>query len=162
MPPIREADERLLAMGAAALANERLRDIGKLGEITFGDHPFAPTFFLGVKRGPKRAHESGDLRPDHRMAEFAFEGSKNCVIEEGPTLADDRFPKFLRRMETDDFIDRVLDDAHRKPGRDIADGRPIFLGLFDRRVHENGAAAPEIDRMGSVEAKPNEIWNRIA
>jgi hypothetical protein len=40
--------------------------------------------------------------------------------------------------------------------------RPVFLGLLDRRIHEDGAAAPEIDRVLGVIGLSREIRNRIA
>jgi hypothetical protein len=40
----------------------------------------ARPFFFGVKRGAKRAHESRDARPDHRMAQLAFKRPQNRIV----------------------------------------------------------------------------------
>src|SRR5574344_1251134 len=100
-----EAHQSLLAVGSAPLAKEGLRGIGKGFEFLKRDKAMGRPFLFGVEGGSKSAHQSRDLWPDHRMAEFPLKASEDRIVKEGPALGDHGGPKLLRTMETDHLVD---------------------------------------------------------
>ena len=91
-----------------------------------------------------------------------FESAQHGVIIKGAALYNDVVTEILDARWTDDLIKCVFNDADRETGGNIFDGSAILLGLFDRRIHKDGATASEIDRAIGEEPLFGKILDGIA
>ena len=69
--------------------------------------------------------------------------------------------QILGRSELNDFKQGVLNDRIRETGRDILHGRAFLLSLLYVRVHENGAAGAQIDRVFREQSFLREILHVV-
>ena len=108
------------------------------------------------------AHQTGDVGADDLDAHLLLEGAEDGLIVEGTALHDDLPAQLFGAGRTDDLVQRVLDDADGQARRDILDGRAVLLGLLDRAVHEDGAAAAQIHGAVGEEAEGRELLDIVA
>ena len=91
-----------------------------------------------------------------------LEGAEDSLIVERTALHDDLPAQLFGAGRTDDLVQRVLDDADGQARRDILDGRAVLLGLLDRAVHKDGAAAAQIHGAVGEEAEGRELLDVVA
>ena len=101
----------------------------------------------GRQRGTVSTHESGLGRTDDLAAGEFLEGSQHGIVEEGAALDDDLVTQLGRIGKLDDLVQGVADHGVGQSGSDVGGGGPFLLGLLDRGVHEDGAAAAQVDGM---------------
>ena len=98
------------------------------------------------QRGTVGTHQAGDIGTHHVDAGLQLEGPQHRVVEEGAALDDHLVAEFAGVAHLHHLVERVSHHRVAQPGRDVADRGALFLGLLDRGVHEDGAAAAEVDR----------------
>ena len=108
------------------------------------------------------AHQTGDVGADDLDAHLLLEGAEDGLIVERTALHDDLPAQLFGAGRTDDLVQCVLDDADGQARRDILDGRAVLLGLLDRAVHKDGAAAAQIHGAVGEEAEGRELLDVVA
>ncbi len=93
-----------------------------------------------------RPHEPRRFRADDLAAEQLLERAQHGVGHERPALGDDRVPKAVEAVHTDDAEECVADDRIGGAGGEVAHGRPRLLRMAHARGHEHGALRAEVDR----------------
>ena len=155
--------DRELAVVPTALTGAAVGLIGKFiqrhGTEAGG---FAALVGLGVEGAAEGAHQPGDGRTDDVAADLFLEGAQDGVIVEGATLNDDLFAEVVGVVGADDLVEGVFHDADGKPGRDVFNAGALLLRLLDRRIHEDGAAATEVDGVLGMQAELGKFCNVVA
>ena len=105
---------------------------------------FATVVHAGRERCAVSSHESGNIGANNLAAGEQLECAKHRVIEESPSLDDDAFAQIRGILELDDLVQGITHDGVGQAGADVAHVRAFFLRLFDRGIHEDRAARPQI------------------
>ena len=123
---------------------------------------FAALVGFGVEGAAEGAHQPGDGRTDDVAADLFLEGAQDGVVVEGAALDDDLFAEVVGVVGADDLVEGVFHNADGKPGRDVLNAGALLLRLLDGRIHEDGAAAAEVDGMLGMEAELGKFCNVVA
>ena len=102
-------------------------------------------------------HQPRDIGSHHLDAGLQLEGPQHGIVQESAALDDDPVAEFADIAQLHHLVERVAHHRIAEPGRDIRDRGALLLGLFDRRIHENRAAAAQIDRCIRCHAGPGEL-----
>ena len=116
----------------------------------------------GEQSCPVGAHGARDVRSYDVATREQLEGPECGVTHEGAALDDDVSADLIVVAQLDDLEERVLDDGVREARRHVTDGRPLLLGLLHTGVHEDGAAAAEVDGARSAHGSLCELLHRHA
>ena len=117
------------------LAGEQLRGAADSGAVA------------GEKGRAVGAHRAGDVRSDDVAPGEQLEGAQGGVGHEGAALDHAVLADLVEVAQLDDLEQGVLDDGVGEARRHVADGRALLLRLLDAGVHEDGAAAAQVDRV---------------
>ena len=130
-------------MIAAALAGHGGGLLHKVLQLLHGkertDRPVAAAA-APVQGRPVGTHQAGNIRTDDFHTHFLFKGPQHSFVVERAALHDDPASEFFRTGAADNLVERVFDNGYGKPGTDVLHGSAVFLGLFDRGIHEDRAA----------------------
>ena len=99
----------------------------------------------GEKRRAVGAHAAGDIGTDDLAAGEQLEGAQGGVTHEGAALDHAVLANLVKVTQLDDLKERVLDHGVREARGHVADGRTLLLRLLDAGVHEDGAAAAQVN-----------------
>ena len=142
----------------AALADDRRGRVCKTLQ-RFGRRRRALGRAVGerIQRRAVGAHQPRDARARDLGVQFLLERAQHRVVEEGAALHDDPFAEIGGRRRADDLVQRVLDYADRKTGRDGLHRRAVLLRLLDGGIHKHRAARSEVDRPLGVKPQRGEV-----
>ena len=163
LAPAREGVHSQAAVIGAKSAVDVLYGVRKAAEFLCGEH--CALFKLVLHRIESRAvsaHQARDNRSNSFYFHFLLKGAQNSVIQKCSALNNDISAKFLGGTRSYYLIYSVFNYAYRKSRRDVFDGSAIFLRLFYRGIHKNGAAAAEVNRAVSKKTKLGEFLNVFA
>ena len=117
---------------------------------------------LGVQRRAVSTHETRDSRAGNIAADFLLERAQDGVIEERAALYDNVLTEVVRRVRTDNLVQRVLDNRYRQTGRNRVNARAVLLRLLDRGVHEHRAARTQINGVLCEQTQLAELLDGVA
>ena len=99
----------------------------------------------GEKRRAVGAHAAGDIGADDLAASEQLEGAQGGVAHEGAALDHAVLANLVKVAQLDDLEEGVLDHGVREARGHVANGRTLLLRLLDAGVHEDGAAATQVN-----------------
>ena len=143
-------DREQAVVGATLAARRLLRgaqrfDFGKRQHLRAC--AFACGAIPGQERGAVGSHEACDVGAHGPDLGELLERAQHGVVQERAALHDDLRADLVGIADLDDFEQGILHDRDSQARRDVADGGAFLLRLLDAAVHEDGAAAAQIDRM---------------
>ena len=100
----------------------------------------------GEKGRAVGTHAAGDVGTDDLAAGEELEGAQGSVAHEGAALDHAVGANLVKVAQLDDLEERVLDYGVREARGHVANGRALLLRLLDAGIHEDGAAAAQVDR----------------
>ncbi len=112
--------------------------------------------------GAVSAHVTCDVGAHGLMTGQILKRAQNGVVEEGATLDNHFVAQLACIAQFDDLEQRVLDYGIAQAGRYIANSGALLLGLLDATIHENGAAAAQIHRGGSMQGFFGKVLDAVA
>ena len=107
-------------------------------------------------------HQTGNVRPDDFHAHLLFKGAEYRFIIEGTALHHDLATQFFRAGGADHLVQCILDHADGQACGDILDAGTVLLCLFDRAVHEHGAAAAQVHRAVCKQPQRGKLLDVVA
>ena len=152
-------DREQAVVGAAPAVDVGVLDL-EVVDLLAGEQPggaVRPGAVAGEKGGAVGTHRAGDVRADDVAAGEQLEGAQGGVGHEGAALDHAVLPDLVEVAQLDDLEQGVLDDGVREARGHVADGRPLLLGLLDAGVHEDGAAAAQVDRALGARGRLREL-----
>ena len=109
-------------------------------------HQVAP-LVAGDQGGTVGSHKAGHVRAEHVDARNFFKGAQNRVVVESSALDDNLGSDVARAAQLYYFEQGVLDYRIRKAGRNVGDRGAFLLRLLHAAVHEDRAAASQVNRL---------------
>ena len=109
-----------------------------------------------------RAHQAGNHRTGDISANFHFKRAQNRIIQERTALYHDVLAEIVRRMRTNNFIQRIFDNTDGQTGRNGVNACAVLLRLLDRRVHKYGAARAEVNRMLCKQTQAAKFFDAVS
>ena len=108
------------------------------------------------------AHQAGDVGADDLHPHLLFKDAQDGLVVEGAALDHDLAAQLLGAGSPDDLVQRVLDHADGQAGADVLDAGAVLLGLLDRAVHKDGAAAAQVHRAVGEQAQRGKLLDVVA
>ena len=108
------------------------------------------------------AHQAGDVGADDLHPHLLFKDAQDGLVVEGAALDHDLAAQLLGAGSPDDLVQRVLDHADGQAGADVLDAGAVLLGLLDRAVHKDGAAAAQVHRAVCKQTQGGKLLHIIA
>ncbi len=97
--------------------------------------------------GAVGSHVARDVGTHRIHARKLLEAAQHRVIQEGAALHDDLRAHLVRVADFDHLEEGVLHDRNRESGGDVAHRRAFLLSLLHAAVHEDRAAAAQVNRV---------------
>ena len=154
-----------LAVVAAAVALHGLDGLAEVFQLRLGQYRAVGVFpgaGHAVEGGAVGAHQTGDVGADDLHAHLLLEGAQHRFVVEGAALDHDVAAQFLRAGGADDLVQGVLDDGNGEAGADVLDGGAVLLGLLHRGVHEDGAAAAQVNGTVGEQTQGGKLLHVVA
>ena len=116
-------------------------------------------FFVCIQCSTVCAHQARNGRADDIVADFLLKRAQHGVVQERTALHDDLPADCFGIDRTDNFIQRVLDNADGKTRGDVL--HRCLLRLLHGGVHEHRAAGAEVDRAIRKQTELCKIFNGV-
>ena len=154
-----EGGDRELAVVLAQHARVGLGGQREPGELTQAHEGggLAVVGGVGGECGAEGTHEAGHVRTHHLAAGEELEGAQHGVVEEGAALDAHPLTELVRVLEPDDLVQGVAHHRVAQARTDLAHAGGFLLCLLDRGVHEDGAAAAQVHRVGGGHGGVGEV-----
>ena len=107
------------------------------------------------------AHQARNGRADDIVADLLLKRAQHGVVQERTALHDDLPTDRFGIDRTDNFIQRVLDNADGKTRGDVLHRCAVLLRLLHGGVHEHRAAGAEVDRAIRKQTEFGKIFNGV-
>ena len=108
------------------------------------------------------AHQAGDVGADDLHPHLLFKGAQDGLVVEGAALDHDLAAQLFGAGGADDLVQGVFDHADGQAGADVLDAGAVLLGLLDRAVHKDGAAAAQVHRAVGKQAQRGKLLDVVA